>query len=85
MFHIDGLIGDMAIVEIKCPYVARDTLSAIEAVNSKLVSHIKLPSYTFFKSFAKVKNNEGCIYHILYFIVAILYYRGKSSETQIQF
>lgn len=37
--YIDGLIGNEAVVEIKCPYIAKDTSSAIEAVNNKLVSN----------------------------------------------
>ncbi|KAL4107804.1 hypothetical protein QTP88_018094 [Uroleucon formosanum] len=34
----DGLIGEHYLLEIKCPYSARDSNDAIEAVNSKLVS-----------------------------------------------
>ncbi|XP_060881742.1 uncharacterized protein LOC132953238 [Metopolophium dirhodum] len=33
----DGLIENDAVVEIKCPYVAKDTTSAIEAVNNNLI------------------------------------------------
>ncbi|XP_060871434.1 uncharacterized protein LOC132945685 [Metopolophium dirhodum] len=35
----DGLIGDNAIVEIKCPYTARDTNNAKEAIESKLLQY----------------------------------------------
>lgn len=38
--HIDGLIGKTVIIEIKCPYIAKDTSSAIDAINKKLVSHV---------------------------------------------
>lgn len=37
---IDGLIGNEAVVEIKCPYIAKDTSSAIEAINNKLVNNL---------------------------------------------
>lgn len=37
---IDGLIGNEAVVEIKCPYIAKDTSSVIEAINNKLVSNL---------------------------------------------
>jgi len=37
---IDGLIENKAVVEIKCPYVAKDTTSAREAVNNNLVSYL---------------------------------------------
>jgi len=37
-YFTDGLIGEHSLLEIKCPYSARDTNDAIEAVNSKLVS-----------------------------------------------
>lgn len=39
-FFIDGLIENDAVVEIKCPYVAKDTTSAIEEVNNNLVSYL---------------------------------------------
>ncbi|XP_060861867.1 uncharacterized protein LOC132938894 [Metopolophium dirhodum] len=35
----DGLIDDDEILEIKCPFVAKDTKSAIEAVENKLLSY----------------------------------------------
>jgi len=34
------LIGKTAIIEIKCPYIAKDTSSAIDAINNKLVSYV---------------------------------------------
>jgi len=36
------MIEDTAIVEIKCPFVARDTISVVEAVHKKLVRIIIL-------------------------------------------
>lgn len=36
----DGLVGDKAIVEIKCPFIAKDSENCIDAVNNKLVSCI---------------------------------------------
>ncbi|KAL4101121.1 hypothetical protein QTP88_021141 [Uroleucon formosanum] len=35
----DGLIGEMAIIEVKCPYIAKDTSSAIEAINKKILPY----------------------------------------------
>ncbi|XP_025194234.1 uncharacterized protein LOC112593869, partial [Melanaphis sacchari] len=32
----DGLIGEDSVIEIKCPFSARNTTSAIDAVNNKL-------------------------------------------------
>lgn len=37
ILFLDGLIDTNAIIEIKCPYVAKDSISAIEAINNKLV------------------------------------------------
>jgi len=37
---IDGLVGDQAIVEIKCPYTAKDNENSVSAVNNKLVSFV---------------------------------------------
>jgi len=34
---IDGLIGEDSVIEIKCPFSARNITSAIDAVNNKLV------------------------------------------------
>jgi len=34
----DGVVGDDAILEIKCPYIAKDTNDVTEAVNNKLVN-----------------------------------------------
>jgi len=34
---IDGLIGEDSVIEMKCPLSARNTTSAIDAVNNKLV------------------------------------------------
>eukprot|EP00102_Acyrthosiphon_pisum_P027938 XP_016665148.1 PREDICTED: uncharacterized protein LOC107885899 [Acyrthosiphon pisum] len=33
----DGLIGDSSILEIKCPFSAKDTSNAVDAVNNKLL------------------------------------------------
>ena len=33
------MIGDNAILEIKCPYSAKDSENAVDAVNSKLVNY----------------------------------------------
>ncbi|KAL4104095.1 hypothetical protein QTP88_019408 [Uroleucon formosanum] len=33
----DGPVGEDGILEIKCPFVAKDTLSATEAVQNKLI------------------------------------------------
>uniref|UniRef100_A0A2S2N9F1 YqaJ viral recombinase domain-containing protein n=1 Tax=Schizaphis graminum TaxID=13262 RepID=A0A2S2N9F1_SCHGA len=38
----DGLIGEHYLLEIKCPYSARDSNDAIEAVNSKLLQYCKV-------------------------------------------
>lgn len=38
LFIVDGLVGDQAIIEIKCPYAAKDSESSIDDVNNKLVS-----------------------------------------------
>lgn len=35
---LDGLVGKDCTLEIKCPYAAKNTTSAIEAVEQKLVS-----------------------------------------------
>jgi len=40
VLYIDGLVDEDSILEIKCPYAARDTKSPIEAVNNKLVRNI---------------------------------------------
>jgi len=40
LFVLDGLVGDHAIVEIKCPYTAKDSENSVDAVNNKLVSYI---------------------------------------------
>jgi len=34
---IDGFIEEDSIIEIKCPFSARNTANAIDAVNNKLV------------------------------------------------
>jgi len=39
---IDGLVDDHFILEIKCPYVAKDTTSAIEAIEKIMVCKILL-------------------------------------------
>jgi len=61
---IDGLVGDQAIVEIKCPYTAKDSENSIDAVNNKLVSCvltiILLYIYIYIKS---------CIYLIFICII----------------
>lgn len=36
----DGLVGQDIILEIKCPYAAKDTTSALEAVERNLVCMI---------------------------------------------
>jgi len=36
----DGLVGENAILEIKCPFAAKDTLDAVEAVEMKMVINI---------------------------------------------
>lgn len=36
----DGLIGENAILEIKCPYAVKDTLNAVEAVEMKMIINI---------------------------------------------
>lgn len=36
----DGLVGENAILEIKCPYAAKDTLNAVEVVEMKMVINI---------------------------------------------
>lgn len=36
------MIGNDAILEIKCPYIAKDTNDVIEAVNNKLVNYFLL-------------------------------------------
>ncbi|CAI6376874.1 unnamed protein product [Macrosiphum euphorbiae] len=38
----DGLIEDIAILEIKCPFSAKDTLNAIDAVKNKLLQYCKI-------------------------------------------
>lgn len=38
MIILDGVVGDF-IVEIKCPYSARDTDSFVQAINDKKVRH----------------------------------------------
>ncbi|XP_060855780.1 uncharacterized protein LOC132950906 [Metopolophium dirhodum] len=38
----DGLIGKTAIIEIKCPYIAKDTSSAIDAINKKLLPYCNI-------------------------------------------
>lgn len=41
-YLIDGLVGEHFVLEIKCPYAAKDTISAIEAMEKKLVCIILL-------------------------------------------
>lgn len=36
------MVGNDAILEIKCPYIAKDTNDVIEAVNNKLVNYLIL-------------------------------------------
>jgi len=38
--YIDGLFDEDSILEIICPYAARDTKSPAEAVNKKLVRNV---------------------------------------------
>lgn len=42
MLFLDGLIDENSIIEIKCPYVARETNTILEAVENKLVRIITL-------------------------------------------
>lgn len=35
--YLDGLIGEDSVIEIKCPFSARNTSNAIDAVNNNLV------------------------------------------------
>lgn len=37
---MDGLIENETVVEIKCPYIAKDTTSAIDTVDNSLVSYL---------------------------------------------
>lgn len=39
---VDGLVESNSIIEIKCPYTAKDTVDAVSAVNNKLVSYTSL-------------------------------------------
>lgn len=34
---LDGLVGNNAVIEIKCPFAAQNTVSAVDAVEKKLV------------------------------------------------
>ncbi|CAI6350462.1 unnamed protein product [Macrosiphum euphorbiae] len=38
----DGLVGSNAVVEIKCPFVAQNTVSAVDAVEKKLLQYCSL-------------------------------------------
>jgi len=38
---LDGIVGDNAIIEIKCPYAAKDTSDKYEAVSSGKVGLFK--------------------------------------------
>lgn len=38
----DGLVGENGIVEIKCPFVAINTLNAVDAVNNKLLKYCNI-------------------------------------------
>jgi len=68
-FFIDGLIENDAVVEIKCPYVAKDTTSTIEAVNNNLLSYL----YVAMKYDVMIISNILYIIHMLYaFLVTIL-------------
>lgn len=42
---VDGLVESNSIIEIKCPYTAKDTVDAVSAVNNKLVSYTSLFFY----------------------------------------
>lgn len=37
LIFVDSLIGENSVAEIKCPFGARNTANAIDAVNSKMV------------------------------------------------
>ncbi|XP_050540727.1 uncharacterized protein LOC126905245 [Daktulosphaira vitifoliae] len=51
----DGVIEENYLVEIKCPYSARDSSSAVEAVENKLLQYCKFES-------AKLKLKENHVY-----------------------
>lgn len=38
LYSADVLIGNDSVVEIKCPYVAKDSTNYIEAINNKKVN-----------------------------------------------
>ncbi|KAE9530044.1 hypothetical protein AGLY_011506 [Aphis glycines] len=57
---LDGLIENEAVVEIKCPYVAKDTTSAIEAVNNKLLHYCSLVNNKI-----KLKTEHAYYYQIM--------------------
>ncbi|XP_060862495.1 uncharacterized protein LOC132939379 isoform X1 [Metopolophium dirhodum] len=58
----DGLIEDTAIVEIKCPFVARDTINAVEAVHKKLLQHCFIDPST---QAAQLKKGSVYYYQIM--------------------
>jgi len=40
LFIADGLVGENVILEIKCPFAAKDSLNAVEAIEMKMVINI---------------------------------------------
>ncbi|XP_060848449.1 uncharacterized protein LOC132927890 [Rhopalosiphum padi] len=57
----DGLVGDHAIVEIKCPYTAKDSENSVDAVNNKLLSYCNITQ----ENKLQLKNDHQYYYQVM--------------------
>ncbi|XP_050066973.1 uncharacterized protein LOC126555927 [Aphis gossypii] len=58
----DGLVESNSIIEIKCPYTARDTVDAVSAVNNKLLQYCIVSENN---KKMKLKKNHDYYYQII--------------------
>lgn len=73
---IDGLVGDQAIVEIKCPYTAKDSENSIDAVNNKLVSCVLTIICIYLIFICIIRMN------LFYLVVILLYNTRKYTQVK---
>ncbi|KAL4127392.1 hypothetical protein QTP88_011563 [Uroleucon formosanum] len=74
--RFDGLVGDQAIVEIKCPYTAKDSENSIDAVNNKLLSYYNITQ----ENTLKLKNDH----HYYYQVMGQLHITCRNEEKMVK-
>ncbi|XP_050053438.1 uncharacterized protein LOC126549075 [Aphis gossypii] len=61
----DGMVGNDAILEIKCPYIAKDTNDVIEAVNNKLLQYYTLLHTNNGQQIVQLKRDHSYYYQVM--------------------